>query len=408
MNNKKYIYLAVALIALLLIATGLSYAWFSAILKGNDTAKTNTLSTANLELTFTDSDEITLDNSVPGDSFDKVISIKNTGTLNTGYSIVWQELVNQITNNELVIEATCKRLNESGTEEGTCEGISQTAVTSLILNSVTLIEPNITHEYSMKVTFIDTGAPQNYNKNKKFSGKLGIEEYQPTAFREDSWETILANVKSGNIGNYNLGDTREINLGNYGIHRVRIANTSTPSECSTEGFSQTACGFVIEFTDVIVKHQMNTTNTNVGGWPATAVRTFINNDIYNLLPTELQNGIIDTTVVSGHGSNDTDNFTSTDKFYLLSAKEIYEDFADERDTSNDFTRQLDYYKQEGVTTSKYGKSAKKYGSTASWWWLRSASSNYGNYFNSVNYGGFWSNYIIAGGSSGVSPAFRIG
>ena len=38
---------------------------------------------------------------------------------------------------------------------------------------------------------------------------------------------------------------------------------STPDECKTEGFSQTACGFVVEFTDVITKHTMNSTSTNV-------------------------------------------------------------------------------------------------------------------------------------------------
>lgn len=408
MNKKKYIYLTVTLIILLLIATGISYAWFSVILKGNDTVKTNTLSTANLELTFTDTSEITLDNSIPGVSFDKVISIKNTGTLNTGYSIVWQELVNQITNNELVIEATCKRLNASGTEEGTCEGINQTAINSLILNSVPLIEPNITHEYSIKVTFIDTGSPQNYNKNKNFSGKLGIEEYQQTAFRKDSWSTIVANVKSGNISNYNLGDTKEIDLGNYGIYKVRIANTSTPSECSTEGFSQTACGFVLEFAGIMSNHQMNSINTNKGGWPASSLYQYLNIDLYNSLSTELKNMIIDTTVVSGHGSDDTDNFVSTDKFYLLSAKEIYKDYIDESDSVNNFTRQLDYYKQEGVSTSNYSKAIKKYGSTALRWWLRSANSANNNCYNFIYDIGSCNNNNYANINYGISPAFRIG
>ena len=230
----------------------------------------------------------------------------------------------------------------------------------------------------------------------------------PKSFGEDSWETIVESVRNGNDGAYNVGDTKEINLGEYGTHTVRIANTSTPSECSTEGFSQTACGFVLEFTDIITKYQMNTTSTNVGGWTASSMKTFVNSNIYNLLPVELQNGIIDTTVVSGHGKDYTDNFISTDKFYLLSAKEIYEGFVDTRDASNDFTRQLDYYKQEGVTTSNYGKAAKKYGSTASSWWLRSAISNYNYAFSSVISSGNWGSGAGAINSYGVSPAFRIG
>lgn len=44
--------------------------------------------------------------------------------------------------------------------------------------------------------------------------------------------------------------------------------------------------------------------------------------IYNAIPEELRNGIIDTIVVSGHGKSNTENFTSTDKLYLLSTAEI--------------------------------------------------------------------------------------
>ena len=405
-TNDKKILFGISIVFLFIISASLSYAYFSSSVTGNENAKDMVVEAGTLKLVYTDSPQIVGSNIKPGWTVTKEVTVENTGTLDTEYNIIWQELTNEITNDEMVVSATCTRLNSNKVAEGTCESIAETAIGSNKIKTAISIESGTTHKYTFTFTFKEINASQNYNQGKKFNGMIGIEE--STQFEKDSWSTIATNVKNNNISMYKVGDTKNIDLGKYGTHTVRIANTSTPSECSTEGFSQTACGFVIEFTDVIVKHQMNTTNTNVGGWPATAVRTFINNDIYNLLPTELQNGIIDTTVVSGHGSNDTDNFTSTDKFYLLSAKEIYEDFADERDTSNDFTRQLDYYKQEGVTTSKYGKSAKKYGSTASWWWLRSASSNYGNYFNSVNYGGFWSNYIIAGGSSGVSPAFRIG
>ena len=46
---------------------------------------------------------------------------------------------------------------------------------------------------------------------------------------------------------------------------------------------------------------MNSTDTNVGGWPASAMRTYVNETIYNALPSALRSGIINTTVVSGRG-----------------------------------------------------------------------------------------------------------
>ena len=417
MNDKKYFYIMIFSLVLLLVL-GVSYAWFNAVIKGNDTAKEQKVVTGNLELTFTDDTEVTLPNAVPGDSYTKTISIKNTGTLDASYSLVWQELTNEITNDELVIEATCKRLNSSNTEEGTCESISQTPIKSSTIKKNISIEPSVTHEYTIKVTFIDTGSLQDYNKKKSFSGKLGIEEYKAPDFATDSWATIIANVKAGNGSDYEVGSTKEVNLGTtYGTHTLRVANTSTPSECNTEGFSQSACGFVLEFADIIARYNMNPKGTykgktyndgwNVDGWPATSMRTFVNNYIYNAIPSEIKNAIIDTTVVSGHGQTDTKNFTSIDKLYLLAPKEIYTNFSSSYDTAKDLTRTLDYYTALGVTTSNCSKAIKKNGTSASYWWLRAANSRYVTTFLVVRDYGDWldDNSFY---SRGVAPAFRIG
>ena len=413
MNDKKYFYIMIFSLVLLLVL-GVSYAWFNAVIKGNDTAKEQKVVTGNLELTFTDDTEVTLPNAVPGDSYTKTISVKNTGTLDAKYNLVWQELTNEITNDELVIEATCKRLNSSNTEEGTCESISRTPIKSSTIKKNISIEPSVTHEYTIKVTFIDTGSLQDYNKKKSFSGKLGIEEYKlPTSvsFAEDSWETIAELVKAGKTDSYNVGNTKTIDMGTYGTHTVRVANTSTPSECSTTGFSQSACGFVLEFADIITTHKMNDTiNTNVGGWPATSMRTFVNNDIYNALPSELRNVIIDTTTISGHGEKDTENFISTDKLYLLSTAEVWAQGSSNTigdDTARNVTRQLDYYKNLGVITSDYSGVIKKNGTSTYWWWLRSARTGGSYDFYIVDKPGSWSN-ANASNTNGVSPAFRIG
>ena len=89
-----------------------------------------------------------------------------------------------------------------------------------------------------------------------------------TQFSKDSWETIANNVKSGAISNYVVGDEKEIDLGDFGKHIVRISNTS---ECTNGETSETACGFVIEFTDIINNQKMNSSNTNVGGWTARSI-----------------------------------------------------------------------------------------------------------------------------------------
>ena len=238
----------------------------------------------------------------------------------------------------------------------------------------------------------------------------------PNSFAADSWKTIIKAVRNNNISKYNVGDTRTIDMGTYGTHTLRIANKSKPSSCSKSGYSQTACGFVLEFADIITTYNMNPAGTyknveyeygwNKDGWPASAMRTFVNNDIYNSLPSDLRSGIVETTVVSGYGSSDSANFTSTDKLYLLSPMEVWGDwtgmYGSEVDRAKNQTRQLDYYNNLGVTYNNYNSAIKKHGKTQYFWWHRSAK-----YDNNIGFYGMRGNgYAYRDG--GVSPAFRIG
>ena len=407
MKDKKILF-GTFIALLLLLTTGLSYAYFSASISGNENAKNVVVEAGTLKLTYTDGPAINAQHIKPGWTTTKTVSVKNNGTLDAYYNVIWQTLTNTITKNELVLSATCQRLNASGTVEGTCESISQAPISDMTIAKKISIESGITHKYTFTILFKETNADQNYNQGKEFNGVLGIEEYKAPDFATDSWSTIIANVKAGNGSEYAVGSTKEVDLGpTYGTHTLRVANTSTPSECSGTGFSQTACGFVLEFADVITTHKMNDTNTNVGGWPSTSMRTFVNNDIYNALPDEIKNAIIDTTVVSGHGESDTENFTSTDKLYLLAPKEIYTDFSSDNDTAKDLTRTLDYYKAQGVTTSNYSGAIKKNGTSASTWWFRAAISNHNYHFYYVYSFGIY-NDNSANATNGVAPAFRLG
>ena len=418
-DKDKMTLFVTGIFLLLIMTTGLSYAYFSASVKGNENAKDMVVEAGTLSLVYTDGPEIKAQNIKPGWSTTKEVSVKNNGTLDTNYNIIWQSLTNEVANNEMVISATCQRLNASGTVEGTCESISQTAISDMTIAKRVSIESGITHKYTFTILFKETNADQNTNQGKKFNGVLGIEEYKAPDFATDSWEAIIAKVKAGNGSEYAVGSTKEVNLGStYGTHTLRIANTSTPTECSTTGFSQTACGFVLEFADIITKHDMNPEGEspykygwNKDGWPASIMYTFVNNDIYNALPSELREVIIDTATVSGHGSDDTNNFTSTDKLYLLSTAEVWVQGSSnpiDYDTARDVTRQLDYYKNLNTDTVNKSPAIKNNGSSAADWWLRAAYSDTFDYFYYVDIDGGWSGNEANRTTIGVSPAFRLG
>lgn len=230
-------------------------------------------------------------------------------------------------------------------------------------------------------------------------------------FSNESWSTIINNIKAGRIPEYYLGATKDVDLGSLGTHSLRISNTTTPSECSNSGFSKTACGVVLEFADIIDEQRMNNSTSNEGGWEASQLRTYLNSTVYNLIPEEIRNNIIDTYVVSGHGSKDSNNFTTTDKVYLLSTKEIWGKEGTTnvctRDTAEVETRQLDYYKSQGIKTDSNNGAIKKYNGNTKNWWLRTADSADSDDFIRVNDTGHWGD-STANVTNYVSPAFRIG
>ena len=289
-----------------------------------------------------------------------------------------------------------------------------------IYASSKFVTTSVTSSTSMfeKSTNLVGGAGTKYNKSyldktyARIDGGTSNPGYfteKPSTFSTDSWATIVSSVKAGNTRGYKVGETKTIDLGTtYGTHTLRIANTTTPSECNASGFSQSACGFVLEFADIILYKEFNSSTSNTGGWSSSELRTFINNDIYNAFPVDLRNIIIDTIVVSGHGKSDSTNFVTTDKLYLLAPKEIFSNWSNSYDTAKSLTRTFDYYINAGVTTSNYSGAKKYKGASAYYWWLRSAYSTSNSDFFRVNRSGGWSGSNTATAANGISPAFRIG
>ena len=216
----------------------------------------------------------------------------------------------------------------------------------------------------------------------------------PNSFSTDSWKTVAKAAREGNLNKYNVGDTRSINLGTtYGTHTVRVANTSTPSECSTSGFSQSACGLVLEFTDIVTTGSYNDFD--------------LLDKIYNNFPTNLKSLVIDTFATYSSGLNSSLK-SKTTKLYSLAPREIYSNYSVSGDNTSNTTRQLDYYSKNNVSSSSNYTYAIKGNST---WWTRVDYSmgNYG-FYRVVSETGAMSTLrvTISTPSQGISPAFRVG
>ena len=127
---------------------------------------------------------------------------------------------------------------------------------------------NQTITFNLIIQFPDNNENQDSEKGKTFNGKIVInyEPPKPTTFANDSWSDIAMFVNEGELDAYPVGSEKEVEI-NGTSYTARVANNTTSEKCSEENFSETACGFVIEFVDIVETRTMNLTNSNVGGWP---------------------------------------------------------------------------------------------------------------------------------------------
>ena len=441
MNNKKTIY---GIIFILICLVGIGYAALVSNIQIVGTAKMKantfdvhfeniTLTNGSVEINTTAGDSAAtieptnrtrIDYSVtleePGDFYEFTVKVVNAGSMDAMVNTVTSKMNNVVINNNLpnYLEYNVTYVDGIAIEPNHELNATQVETYKVRVAYRTDINPG---------DLPTTPSTLNFSFSANYVQKDSNAITRPVlTFAEGSWSQIAGAIRSGYTDFLNVGDTKEVNLELFGTHTVRIANTSTPAECKTTGFSQTACGVVIEFADIITTHNMNPSGTykgtqyndgwNIDGWPASSMRTYIKETIYDALPSELKNVIIDTKVISGHGSTDGEtNFESIDKLYLLSTHEVWEDVdgdpnsgPDYYDTSyNNTTRQLDYYKKLGLTTSNYNVAIKKNGTSNSAWWLRSAYSNLNYTFIIMGASGRWY-HNNATNINGVSPAFKIG
>ena len=410
-NKKSLQIILVVLIAVLTL--GIGYASISAInliINGNATASVNQNNFRVYFVPTAETPSLTGNVQVAGDASisteDNLVALFDVSGLSKegDYAIATYTIIN---NSEAIgADITLKVTNSNGEYFKVTETITdsqlQAGDTTTGTIKVEMIKTPIVDNVTTSVTGTLTATPIE-DAQAVVNNPASRASDDPVSFATDSWATIKTAVHNNNASAYHVGDTKTVTIGanNY---TVRIANKSEDTtNCSNANYSQTACGFVVEFSDIITTMKMNENYTNVGGYPATLVFDYLNNTLLEQLPSDLQGIIEPTRVISGYGNSETvfSNFISTNqKLYLLSGVEVFG--SDSYDTAARTTTQLEYY--QNPSNSKI----KQYNLSDSRWWLRTPScANWYGDFRIVNNNGDLTIYMPNYSPSGVSPAFRI-
>ena len=173
-------------------------------------------------------------------------------------------------------------------------------------------------------------------------------------FANNSWEEIIAACQSGNVpDSWAVGDSKMMTIGgtNYQIDIIgKNHDTYASGGKAPRTFQLHDCYGETK--------NMNSSNTNSGGWTSCAMRQTHLPAILALMPTEVQNGIREVNKLTSAGSNSATINTTADKLFFLSEVEI---FGSTIFSAAGEGTQYDYYKA-GNSKAKY-----RNGSGAAWW-----------------------------------------
>ena len=419
-NKRKIQIMIFTLIAV--VTLGIGYAAISAVnlmINSNATASVNQ---ENFKVKFTAANVTTGTGTASINNNDpKVATFDVTGLTKVGdIAVASYTVKNESSGIGVSIDLAVTNSNTEyfSVSEAIVDTELQAGDTTTATITVTMIKTPIEDAVSTSITGTLTASPL---ENDQATGSAVASKIagQPDSFANDSWATIKKAVQDNNTSAYNVGDTKEVTI-NGTDYTVRIANKTTWEHCGDNDitYSQTACGFVVEFVDMVQTMPMKDSDGNRGGYPATLVYDYLKNTLYGQLPADLQMAIKPTRVISGYGCSSWDwnvgvcsvpndggnNFTTTDNLYLLSGVEVFG--VDSNDTAASTTTQLDYYQgmeSDGVLwgSPQYPRARKD-----SHWWLRTPYARESGTFRfATMYGSIYYKYYT--NTYGVAPAFRI-
>lgn len=222
-----------------------------------------------------------------------------------------------------------------------------------------------------------------------------------------SWAEIAEIAKAGRAACvFNIGDEKTITLSTgekitlviLGFFHDTYEDTSY-----TITFGMKNC--------LATRYQMNASNTNVGGWESSKMRTSVMPTLLSQLPADLQSVIKSVYKKTSAGNKSTTITTTNDKLFLLSEVEVNgttaTTYADEGEQYAYFKRNGGYVQYGNDGYYPNGIKALSNGDGDSYvWWLRSPNVTYTNIFRCV-YGDGGVDYSPASNSFGVSFGFCV-
>ena len=287
---------------------------------------------------------------------------------------------------EITTESTAPTTTET-TPETTTEAVAPTTTetmpettTEIPATTTTEITPETATETgTTTATTAKNAAPSQPEEEAK--RKEPAQTYRTTdkpMELTDTWEEIAAAVHDGTYTErYRIGDTKELDMGSEGVITMKLV--AMDEDELADGSGKAPMTWV---ADELLRseHNMNSEDTNEGGWEASELRAWLRGTVLPLMPEEVRTNIREVTKYS-YSYKEQKGVASKDTIWIPSVREVFP--AGHNDWTDKGREKEGVSYADVFSNNEVRKRSREGESGASWWWLRSASYYYSHDFNYV-------------------------
>ncbi len=344
MNNKKKVLVVIVSVFLIaLISIGTYAIWNSELLTGN-----NSITTGQIKMSYTETNEITMDNALPiKDEEGKVLEnyfdfqvlsyIKTRANDDTkrkvNYNIVLEPLTvdNPLSDNEIKVYLTKV---ENGVETVVVEPTTIDQISNYILNNHEDIFSNnkaeVVTSYRLR-SWIDSKVDTSKFNDKKYSYKFRVNVNNEAAPVKGLTATEFAQAKVGTDGlepiTHTIDNTLQVDSKFKTEYRYRGGDSIVNNYVTFNNETWRIIGIIptedasgnVENRFKIIKDESignkhwnetrDTATNSLNNWVTATLNTYLNNDYYNTITTDAKN-MIGTTKYYLGGYKSNPNITS--------------------------------------------------------------------------------------------------
>lgn len=245
-----------------------------------------------------------------------------------------------------------KTITVTRSGNGTISAVSSNTAAATVSVSGNTVTVTGKANGSAKIT-ISVAAGTNYTAPASKTCAVTV-SFLKDNFADNDWASIIAACHSGSVpSTWVVGNSKTMTI-NGTSYQVDIIGKNHDTYASG---GKAPLTFQLHDCYGETKN-MNSSNTNSGGWKNSAMRTTHLPAILALMPTEVQNGIREVSKKASVGGASSTIETVSDKLFLLSEVEI---FGSTSYSAAGEGTQYDYYKAGN------SKVKNRNGSAAGWW-----------------------------------------